>query len=223
MLRADDARSIEDACTRLLGSWGAVNEQPSSDGEVRSPDPDCAEKSASLHGDGDAKTSTVRHSLIEIVSLRQTNAGQRSKTKLMYQYLTAPGSGCASRPSSTSSPAGRARSRTQGHHPPLGQARTTAQRRHRLKRRPLRRPPGYRWKHHARNRTARSADDREETRRGGITRKSGPSRMFVIGPRRKCVHPQVNYQALVAHPERKSASQINHSPQFIWSISGGDS
>jgi hypothetical protein len=34
--------------------------------------------------------AALRHSLIEVAGLRQANAGQRSKTELMYQYLTGP-------------------------------------------------------------------------------------------------------------------------------------
>ncbi len=34
--------------------------------------------------------ATLRHSLIEVSTLRQANAGQRSKMELMYQYLTGP-------------------------------------------------------------------------------------------------------------------------------------
>ena len=34
--------------------------------------------------------AALRHSLIEIATLRQANAGQRSKMDLMYQYLTGP-------------------------------------------------------------------------------------------------------------------------------------
>lgn len=34
--------------------------------------------------------AALRHSLIEVATLRQANDGQRSKTELMYQYLTGP-------------------------------------------------------------------------------------------------------------------------------------
>ncbi|MGB6082516.1 MAG: DUF2130 domain-containing protein [Xanthobacteraceae bacterium] len=34
--------------------------------------------------------AALRHSLIEVTTLRQANAGQRSKMELMYQYLTGP-------------------------------------------------------------------------------------------------------------------------------------
>ncbi|MGB3043773.1 MAG: DUF2130 domain-containing protein [Xanthobacteraceae bacterium] len=34
--------------------------------------------------------AALRHSLIEVATLRQANAGQRSKMELMYQYLTGP-------------------------------------------------------------------------------------------------------------------------------------
>ncbi|MGX9393318.1 ERF family protein [Nitrobacteraceae bacterium UC4446_H13] len=48
-LTADDAGSIEDACTRLLGSWDTPGEPTSSDGDARSSAPETAEQSAPLN------------------------------------------------------------------------------------------------------------------------------------------------------------------------------
>lgn len=48
-LATDDAKSVENACTRLLAAWGTRGGQTFADGNVQSQDPDLVERPASPH------------------------------------------------------------------------------------------------------------------------------------------------------------------------------
>jgi hypothetical protein len=58
-LTADDARSIETTCARLLGAWDAPSEPTSSDSDAPTSAPDTAEQPASANGDVGITASPV--------------------------------------------------------------------------------------------------------------------------------------------------------------------